>query len=279
MRRSVCGRRAIAHTAAMSAAEADPFAGSYPEPRVVGLGAPFRWVAAGWADLRRAWPCSLFYGVTLAGMGWVLVHYLAAGPVALALLTGFLLVGPLVATGLYALSRSLEHGERCAFVASLTAWRVNLTSFSFFGAILALLLAVWIRVSVVVVALFFDGPMPHLATLVADLLAAPEGVWFLLAYAAAGFGFAALVFSVSVVSLPMLLDRPRCDTMTAVITSARVLLANRGPLLVWAAIIVALTAAGFATASIGLALTLPLIGHATWHAYRALVCAEVAAAT
>ena len=249
----------------------DPFAGRYPQPRVVAFGAPLRWLRRGVDDARVAPLASLFYGAVLAAMGWLLVRFAVDGALGLALLTGFLLVGPLLATGLYAISRAIEQGGRPHFRRSLLAWRTNLSSFSFFGAILILMLAVWTRVSVVVVALFFDGPMPHAATLLRDLLAMPDGALFLAAYLAAGAGFAVLVFSMSVVSLPLLLDRPRCDTMTAIITSMRVLAANRGPLMLWAAIIVAMTVAGFATRFIGLALLLPIVGHATWHAYRELV--------
>lgn len=255
----------------MSTPSPDPFAGDYPAPRIVGPGAPFRWIRRGAGDLRRVPLQSMFYGVVLAGMGWLLVRNSGSAAVGLALLTGFLLVGPLLATGLYAISRALESGGAPAFRRSLVAWRENLTSFSFFGAILALLLAVWIRVSMVVVALFFDGPPPQAGHLLRDVLASPNGWAFLATYAAAGFGFAVLVFSASVVSLPLLLDRPRADTMTAIVTSMRVLGANLGPLLLWAALIVALTAVGFATRYVGLVVLLPIVGHATWHAYRELV--------
>jgi uncharacterized membrane protein len=249
----------------------DPFAGRYPEPRRVAVGASLRWLTHGARDLQAAPAASLFYGAVLAAMGWLLVRHAVDGVIGLALLTGFLLVAPLLATGLYAISRSIERGGKPDFRKSLFAWRENLSSFSFFGAILALMLAVWLRVSVVVVALFFDGPMPHAATLLGDVLAAPDGALFLAAYLGAGAGFAVLVFSMCVVSLPLLLDRPRCDTVTAIITSMRVLAANRAAMLLWAAIIVALTALGFATLFIGLAILMPVVGHATWHAYRDLV--------
>jgi uncharacterized membrane protein len=249
----------------------DPFAVDYPAPRVVSVQAPLRWLARGASDLRRAPLQSMFYGAVLAGMGWLLVRNASSAAVGLALLTGFLLVGPLLATGLYAISRALESGGVPQFRGSLVAWRENLTSFSFFGAILAVLLAVWIRISMVVVALFFDGPPPQAGHLLRDVLATPNGWMFLVTYSAAGFGFAVLVFSVSVVSLPLLLDRPRADTMTAIITSMRVLGANPTTLLFWAALIVACTVAGFATYYVGLVILLPIVGHATWHAYRDLV--------
>jgi uncharacterized membrane protein len=255
----------------MSHTARDPFAGDYPTPRRVGLAAPLRWLRAGFMDLRRAPLQSMFHGVMLAGMGWLLVRNAGSAAIGLALLTGFLLVGPLLATGLYAISRALEGGGTPRFRQSLLVWRENLTSFSFFGAILALLLAVWIRVSMVVVALFFDGPPPQAGHLVRDVLASPNGWAFAATYAAAGFGFAVLVFSASVVSLPLLLDRTRADTMTAIVTSLRVLGANPAPLLLWAALIVGLTAIGFLTWYLGLIVLLPVIGHATWHAYRELV--------
>jgi uncharacterized membrane protein len=270
-----------AQTAAVDLPAESTSAIRYPQPRQVAALAPLGWLRAGWRDAMATPAASLFYGVTLSGMGWLLVHYAIDRAIGLALLTGFLLVGPLLATGLYSISRALEQRGRPNFRKSLVAWRENLSSFSFFGALLILLLAVWIRVSVVMVALFFDGPMPHAATLLHDLLAAPDGLAFVLAYAAAGFGFAILVFSASVVSLPLLLDRPKCDTVTAIVTSMRVLVANRLPLALWAAMIVSLTALGFASAYLGLVLALPVVGHATWHAYRSLVeplAADVTAA-
>jgi uncharacterized membrane protein len=255
----------------MSARPPDPFAVVYPEPRRIGYAAPFAWLRSGATDLMRAPLESLFYGAMLAAMGYALVRYAGDGAIGLALLTGFLLVGPLLATGLYAISRAHEQHGRAEFRASLVAWSANLTSFSFFGAILALLLAVWIRISIVVVAIFFDGPMPRFQTLLADILVLDDGLAFLAVYASAGFGFALLVFSAAVVSLPMLLDRPRCDTMTAIVTSLRALAKNPGPLALWAALIVLLTVIGFALWFVALVPILPILGHGTWHAYRALI--------
>lgn len=94
----------------MSTPSPDPFAVEYPAPRIVGLASPLRWIRRGAGDLRRAPLQSMFYGVVLAGMGWLLVRNSGSAAVGLALLTGFLLVGPLLATGLYAISRALEAG-------------------------------------------------------------------------------------------------------------------------------------------------------------------------
>jgi uncharacterized membrane protein len=243
----------------------------FPEVNVLRPGAPWRWLREGWNDLRSAPAASLFYGAVLALMGAVLGHYFGEAAYELAFATGFLLVGPFFAMGMYDISRRRDRGLPVRLLPTLTAWRANVPAIGFYAVILALLMAVWIRVSVVVVALFFEGGMPNAATLVTDLMESENGLFFLLAYAAAGFGFALLVFSTSVISLPMLLDRENMDTLTAMITSFNALRLNFGPMLLWAAIIVALVVVGFATFYVGLVVVVPWIGHATWRAYRETV--------
>jgi uncharacterized membrane protein len=243
----------------------------FPEVNTLAPGAPWRWLRRGWDDLRAAPLPSLFYGLVLAVMGLVLGRFFGEAAYELAFATGFLLMGPFLAMGIYDISRRRERGEAVRLLPTLAAWRSNVPAIGFYAVILALLMAVWIRVSVVVVALFFEGGMPNARTLLADLLQSDSGLFFLLAYTAAGFGFALLVFATSVVSLPMLLDREKMDTLTAMIVSFNALRMNFGPMLLWAAIIVALVALGFATAYLGLVLVLPVIGHATWHAYREVV--------
>jgi uncharacterized membrane protein len=256
----------------MSEQEAQqPESSGFPEIRSVDWRAPPSWLRKGWVDLRAAPAASLFYGVVLAGMGMALAHFVGQAAYELALATGFLLVGPFLAMGLYDISRRCERAEAVSLSATLTAWKHNAPAIGFYAVILALLMAVWIRVSVVVVALFFEGGVPTVQTLGHDILTSENGLLFALAYLAAGAGFALLVFATSVVSLPMLLDREKMDTLTAMITSFNALRLNFGPMLLWGAIIVVLTAVGFATLYLGLVVLLPLIGHATWHAYRDVV--------
>jgi uncharacterized membrane protein len=243
----------------------------FPPIRIVAPGAPWRWLRKGWADLRAAPFASLFYGAALALMGAMLVSAVAQAAYALALVTGFLLVGPFLAMGLYDVSRRNERGERVTLPPTLTAWKGNAPAIGFYAVILALLMAVWIRVSVVVVALFFEGGVPTPRSLAHDILSSENGLFFLFAYLAAGGGFALLVFATSVVSLPMLLDRAKMDTLTAMITSFNALRLNFAPMVLWAAIIVVLTAVGFATFYLGLVVLMPLVGHGTWHAYREAV--------
>ncbi len=244
----------------------------FPDIREVGPAAPLEWLRAGLGDLRATPGPSLFYGGVIALMGAALVELTGHGAIQIGLLTGFLIVGPFLAIGLYDISRRRQRGETVALGPTLTAWRPNLGAIGFYAVILALLLAVWIRVSVVVVALFFTGGVPKLETILADIMATQDGWFFAAAYVAAGAGFALLVFATSVVSLPMLMDREHSDTVSAMITSVNAVRRNFMPMLLWGGLIMLLTALGFASFFVGLVVVIPVIGHATWHAYRELVC-------
>ncbi len=248
----------------MSAPAEQPFV--WPLVRAIGMDAPWRWLRKAFADLRAAPAASLFYGTVLALMGFLLTRYYA-GAVGLAFTTGFLLVGPFLVIGLYDISRRRERGEALRLAPTLAAWRANAPAIGFYALILTLTLAVWIRVSVVLVALFYPDGVPN----VAELLHTPDAWAFLLAYAGAGGGLALLVFATSAVSLPMLLDRRNMDVISAMIVSFNVLRRNFAPMMLWAAIIVALIGLGFASWYVGLVVAVPLIGHGAWHAYREAV--------
>jgi uncharacterized membrane protein len=242
----------------------------FPPVRQVGAGAPLRWVAAGWRDLRAAPVPSLFYGVAFALMGWLIyVVFRHAHEYTSALTAGFLLVGPFLCTGLYDISRRLAAGQTVRLAPTLTAWRANLGAFSMFALILTVVMLVWARASLVTFALFFSSGMPSLAGFLGRV-ASVEHLDFVLTYFAVGAVFATVVFALSVVSVPLMLARGT-DTVVAAITSVRALAANPLPLALWAMLIVLLIGVGFATLFIGLLVTVPIVGHATWHAYRDLV--------
>lgn len=242
----------------------------FPPVRTVALNAPFGWLALGWRDLLAAPAASLFYGIAFALMGW-LIHLVFQHMVELtsALTAGFLLLGPFLATGLYDISRRRQRGEPVALSRTLSAWRSNLGAFSLFALGLTVIMLVWARASLVTFALFFSTGMPTLKNFFGQVISA-DHVDFLLAYFAVGSLFASITFAVSVVSVPMMLDRGT-DTVVAALTSVRALIANPGPLLLWAALIVLIVGLGFATLFVGLVIAVPWIGHATWHAYRDLV--------
>jgi uncharacterized membrane protein len=241
-----------------------------PSPRSVDMGAPLRWLARGWGDLRATGFRGIFYGAAFALMGTAIaLVYATRWQLTMGITAGFFLMGPFVCTGLYELSRQRELGERPDLVATFTCWRRNLGGIAFFAAILTFAMIVWARVSVVLFALFSTTDFPTLQGVIAQI-ASPSNLEFLGVWGGVGFVFASLVFSISVVSIPLMLDR-RADTMMAVFASVRTLFANPGPLYLWAVLIVAIVGASLVFWFGLLLVTAPLIGHATWHAYRDLL--------
>ena len=250
--------------------EADAPSSSFPGVRNVAATAPFSWLAAGWRDFLAYPLASGFYGACFAAMGWLVFVTLrhAYGYVS-ALVTGFFLVGPFLAIGLYDLSRRRERGLPASLAPTLVAWRPSAGAIGIFALVLGVILLVWARASLIVFALFYTGEMPTVAGFLGQILS-PDNLEFLLTYVCVGGAFALLVLAISVVSVPMMLDRDT-DGIVAVLTSLRAFGTNVPAMLVWGMLIVALTAAGFALYFAGLVVVVPVIGHATWHAYRELI--------
>lgn len=245
----------------------------FPTIRQVQPGAVLRWVRAGWQDCRRGGQASLFYGVCFAIAGWLMqVVFAQAYALFAGLTTGFLLLGPFLCLGLYDLSRRMELGEPPRLAPTLAAWRPNLANVGVFAAVLAVVLLVWARASIIVFALFFAGGLPSFGDVVRSVVTFEQADFAIVYFAVGGF-FATFVFSISVVALPLMLDR-RTDAITAAIASLIACGRNPGPLLLWAACIAILASIGFATLFVGLIFSMPLVGHATWHAYRDIVEAE-----
>jgi uncharacterized membrane protein len=234
------------------------------------LTAPFEWLRRGADDLRAGGFASLFYGLCFAGGGLLLfLAFRHAVQLVTAVTAGFMLLGPFLALGLYELSRRRETGEALSLTATLAVWKRNIASFGIYSLILIVIYLVWARASLVMFALFYQGGMPTLGSFMTQILKF-DNLEFLLAYLAVGGFFAALVFAFSVVSIPMILDRNQ-DTVTAMLASFIALVRNLPMMLIWAALVALLTVIGIATAFLGLIVTMPLVGHATWHAYRALI--------
>ncbi len=242
----------------------------FPTIRNVGFGAPFQWIARGFSDLKACPVASLFYGFCFTAMGLLVTFVFEhAYQYTSAVTTGFLLLAPFFAMGLYELSRRRELGQACALAPTLTVWRRNAGNIAVFAAVLTVIFLIWARASLVVFAIFYTREMPNLSGFLGQVLSM-ENLEFLLVYFGVGFVFALLVFAVSVVSIPLMLDRNQ-DAVTSMLASIRALAENPMPLLVWAALIVGLTLLGFMSFHIGLAVLMPVVGHATWHAYRDLV--------
>jgi len=235
------------------------------------LSAPLHWLALGWHDLRAHPGISLAFGLAFCVMAWVLSTVFHSQPeYTMTLVSGCLLVGPFLAMGLYDVSRRREQGLAPTLLASATCWRSHLRSMGLLVGVLIVLELLWGRASLVVIAVFFNTGMPSSASVVQAIFN-PANLEFVLAYAVVGGVFAALVFATSVVSIPMILDRDT-DAISAAITSIAVVLDNPGVMLQWGALIVLLTAAALLLPwALGLLLVGPLLGHASWHAYRGSV--------
>lgn len=238
--------------------------------REVSVSAPFSWLNEGLSDFRAAPTASLFYGGIFALMGWAMVFfYRHAYSLTVGLMCGFMLLGPALAMGLYALSRQREVGQVPSLRQSLTIWRVNLSNLSMFALVTGIVFLLWARASMVIFAVFYSNGLPTAENFVRGLLSL-DNHEFLIVYLFVGSVFAAFVFSISVVAVPLMLDR-RKDAITAMLLSLAVVGRNPLPMIVWAGLIVALIVVGFGTAFLGLVITAPILGHATWHAYRAMV--------
>jgi uncharacterized membrane protein len=239
--------------------------------RPVSPGSVLRWLRLGWADFQRAPGIGLFYGASFAAMGWLLMWLFRSAPAyTLALSAGFLLLGPFLCLGLYDVSARLERGEAPSFVASLVAWKTRTGTLAIFGGVLLILEMLWGRASLVVFAVSFDGMPDFKGSLLA--LLDPDNLGFIIAYIAVGALFAGLIFAVSVVAMPMILDR-QTDAITAGLTSLRLCLTQPGVMLLWGATLTMLVVLAMLPGFAGLLIVGPLLGHASWHAYREAVAA------
>lgn len=234
--------------------------------RHVTLGAPLRWVRMGWQDYRRAPMQSLGYGVAIVMLSWIVTGIaLAYGSywAALILLSGFVFVAPVLALGMYSISRQLERGETPSFVRSVDEQGRTFGTTLVFALALLILFLIWARAGSMLHVFFPDQGSMDLVQLAT----------FLAIGSAVGSIFALLTFLLSAFSLPMICDRD-ADAITAIVTSVNAVLRNRPAMALWVVLIVALTAIGFATALLGLAVTIPVLGYATWHAYRETIDAS-----
>lgn len=237
--------------------------------RPLGFADPLHWLRAGWRDFMRAPFIGLFYGGCFVAMGWALMAMYEHAPAyVLALSAGFLLMGPFLCLGLYQTSLRLERGERPDFGDSLLAWQTRTGTLAIFGFVLLVLEMLWGRAALVVFAVSFDG-MPDFKGSVQALLD-PDNLQFIVAYVGVGGLFAGLIFAVSVVAMPMILHR-QTDAITAGLTSLRLVLTQPLVMLFWGALITLLVVLALLPWFAGLLVVGPVLGHASWHAYRAAV--------
>jgi uncharacterized membrane protein len=257
----------------MHASSENPTSSPLVPVREVPVSHAFRWLALGWRDVTRAPLASLFHGIVVTIGGWIILAitlrfwYLLPGA-----FSGFLLVGPILATGLYELSRRLELGERPGMRDVVSAWQRGTRPLVWLGLMLVIAGTGWVLVSAVLFGLFVQAPITGLESVLRYIVLSEGSFLFPVWITLGGFG-AALVFAATVVSAPMLLDRD-VDMVTALMTSIRAVGENPITMVVWASIIMVATGIGLLTLMLGFVVVIPVIGHGTWHAYKDVVDAS-----
>ncbi len=238
------------------------------------LDAPWAWLSAGWRDMWTKPAISLGYGVMFTLSAAVLaagLFNLGTLSLLLPLAGGFLLIAPLAAAGLYEMSRRMELGEDVSAAQALSAGGHARGQLAFMGVVLMVIFMAWMDLAFLLFMLFWgSSPFPSLEEFVPTLLYTPHGLGLLMTGTAIGGILAAVTFSISAVSVPLLMDR-KIDTATAIATSLRAVALNWQTMALWAVLIAGMMALGFVTLFAGLIIAFPLAGHATWHAYRSMV--------
>jgi len=239
----------------------------------LGWAAPFEWLRLGWQDGMAHPGIALFYGVSFWFMAQILALVFKYKPeFTLTMVSGCLLIGPFLAMGLYEVSRRRERVEQPDLADSLTCWDGHIGSMAMLVLVLMVIELLWGRASLVVFAVFFDTGMPSTSG-VLEAVFNPKNFEFVLVYLAVGSLFAALVYGLSVVSIPMILDRDT-DAISAVLTSMRVVFSSTGVMILWGLVLSLLVFGALWPWGLGIIVVGPWLGHASWHAYRGSVAWE-----
>jgi len=235
--------------------------------------AAFDWLATGWGDLCAAPGPGLAYGFFLVLVSYAVLGGLwATGLLHLALpaISGFLIVGPFLAIGLYEQSEEHEKGNHATLGQMLLARPAAGAQLAYAGLMLGLLVLFWLRAADLLYALFFGlAPFPGASDALVNVLTTPRGWALLIVGTAVGGLFAAFAFALSLFSVPMLMTERR-DALTAMGLSFAMTTHNLAPCLVWAAIVTAGMALSAATGLLALIFVFPVLGYGTWHAWRAI---------
>jgi len=228
----------------------------YAPCRKLSIGDPFRWLKMGWQDFKRVPWHSLVYGLIFVFFGWLLLYFAWANEnnaLIVSLLFGFLIIGPVLAFGLYDISHQLEKNRKPTFRHERRKAFHEMRHERLFAMMMSMLFVILIIVLSIVVGIVPLFGQNAGSYTVASLLIAMI--------------FAGLAFCASAFTLPMILHQD-ADGATAILSSINAVMRNKRVLALWALLIFVLTAVGFATALIGLAFITPVLGYATWHAYR-----------
>jgi len=242
----------------------------------VSLGAPWHWIEKGWQDMLAAKHYSLTYGAMIVLISGLITLGLMREDLGFTvpfLAAGFYLLAPVIGLGLYQMSAHLERKEPLQFCHFLEAWKRNQGQLAVVTAGLMIVMQLWMMSNFVLFALLYTGIAPPLENFFSTLFLSGEQNAFAFASISVGFVLAWVAYAISAISVPMLMDR-HVDGFTAIRTSVKAVTDNWAPMTLWAILIVFFIGLGLLTFYVGLFITMPLVGHATWHAYRDLVPAE-----
>jgi uncharacterized membrane protein len=246
-----------------------------PIIRTIGISDLFQALRLGWEDFKMVPSHAIILCLIYPVLGLVLARMVvgySVAPLLFPLAAGFALIGPFAALGLYELSRRIERGEQTPVWGAL-----EVMSSPSFGAILGLgtlllaLFVTWVvTAQAIYVAAFGHAAMTEMPDFATQMLTTPQGWWLIVAVCGVGFLFAVVALCVSVVSFPLMLDR-HVDLGDAIMTSLRAVARNPVPMAAWGLIVAVLLVLGSLPFFLGLAVVIPLLGHATWHLYRKVV--------
>lgn len=244
-----------------------------PTINEITLDEPWQWLAAGWQDLRREPKFSLSLGLVFAVLSYLLTLGLINGAMFFLippLAAGFFLLAPLLGIGFYGVSRALEQGQKVEFCQAQQAWQSNPVHIAAAGVVFLLVFLVWMLAANLSFALFFNKPVPPWENFIPAVFLSGDSPLFLFTGILTGGIIAVFTFAISAITVPLLMDR-QIDFVTAMQVSVSAVRKNWRPMALWAALIAMFVGIGIFTLYIGLIVTMPLVGHGTWHAYRDLI--------
>ena len=231
------------------------------------------WLQKGWRDVRDAPLESLLYGGFFTAVGYLLtfgLHDAGLGSLVLPLSGGFLLIAPILAVGLYSIAREREAGRKPTFLSMWAGVAPNFGQIAIMGVLMMMFFFWWALIARALFAIFFVGEPLTMDHFVRNVLFSTSGIWMIAVGTVVGGILAGILFSMSVVSIPLLLDRD-IDVATAITVSILVCKHNPRAMFGWAAALGVISAFAMALFFIGLAVALPMLAYASWHAYRDLV--------